>query len=467
MKFFFLTWIILAVVGIQAQSGRTPAATSAASSNVAVKMLFDEANGYNKAKFEEYEAKKVPYSEKLRQQTEREQKQLAAKHAASAGARANPSPDDVYYTGLLHWISENLDLTSESLKRYLSLPGTSPEKMQTARSIVAVIAAKQRRFDEAAATVAEYLVNTPVKASDRVRMELELAKAYHSQKRFPEAAARASEAYKAARTILIDGGITQRGLDETLDAGMQLFESYRAAGNEKEADSTLEDLRKTGAAIGSASLYAYAADKLVTYMIETGRKPAAMDRYVGLLIASGKEMPTKAAQDEALKLLKKREKQYKILGDPAPELEGIDAWFPGTPKTLQALRGKVVLLDFWATWCGPCFDAFPSLTEWHRDHAEEGLVILGVTRYYGRGEGFPMDETSEISYLKRFKQKQGLPYDFVVAKGQAAQFQYAATGLPTAVLIDRKGVVRYVESGTNPTRLEELRDVMLRLLAEK
>jgi thiol-disulfide isomerase/thioredoxin len=227
------------------------------------------------------------------------------------------------------------------------------------------------------------------------------------------------------------------------------------------------DLRKTAGAIGSPSLFAYAADKLIVFMIESGRKPLAMETFLTSLIQAGKELPTKPAQHEAIQLIKKREKQYRLLGETAPEFTTVDKWFPGTAKTLGSLRGKVVLLDFWATWCGPCYDAFPSLAEWHRDHSAEGLVILGMTRYYGQGEGFSMDNAGEIEFLKRFKDKHGLPYDFVVARDQTTQQLYAATGLPTAVLIDRKGVIRYIESGTNPTRVEELREVMLRLLAEK
>ena len=472
MRIIFVITLLALALTADAQSGRVapqPGAgpAEAVKPGVPVKTLFEEVNGYNKAKFTEYEAKKIPYSEKLRLQTEREQKQLAAKYAAAAGARSDLTTDDIYYTGLLHWIAENLDMTGETLRRFLAAPGPAADKAQTARSIVAVAAAKQRKFEEAQTFLTDYLANKPIKLSDRARMESELAKAYSAENKWPEAAVHSAEAFKAAKAVLLEGGVTQRGLDETLDAGMQLFESHRAAGNIKESDAALADLRAAGASVGSPSLYAYAADKLITYMIETGRKPQAMETYLSVLIQAGKELPSKPTQDQTVRLLKKREKQYKLLGEPAPELTGVDQWFPGKPQTLKDLRGRVVLLDFWATWCGPCFDAFPSLAEWHRDHTADGLTVLGVTRYYGQGEGLDLDNPSEILFLKRFKEKHGLAYDFVVANDQSSQFLYAATGLPTVVLIDRKGVIRYIESGTNPTRVEELRTVMLRLLAEK
>ena len=148
-------------------------------------------------------------------------------------------------------------------------------------------------------------------------------------------------------------------------------------------------------------------------------------------------------------------------------MAAIDQFFPGEKRTLADLRGKVVMLDFWATWCVPCLGAFPTMLEWKQDFGPEGFAILGITRYYGTAEGFSVDNANEVDFVKRFARDHGLSYDFLVAKDETNHRTYGAATIPTAVLIDRKGVVRYVESGTGPYRLDEMREMIARLLAEK
>ena len=432
-----------------------------------VKQMFDEANTYSRTKFAEFEQKKIGYSERLRLQTEREQKQLAAKYAAALSTQSNLAGEDLYYLGLLHWIAENLDGTTDSLKKYLAAE-PSPEKTQTARSILVVIAAKRKNFDEASKYLADYLKSEPQKLTERARMENELAKAYLAAKDYTAAAPHAAEAFNTSREILSEPKSGPRGLDELLDAGMLYFEAQSGAGNMQQAEDILNNLRKTAASIGNGSLFYYAADKLALYQIETGRKPLALETFSATLTQAEKQFPaTNDANKDLVYRLKRREKQYKMIGEPAPEFVGVDQWFPGTAKTLADLKGKVILLDFWATWCGPCFDAFPAFSEWHQDLASEGLVVLGLTRYYGRADGLDADEVHEKAFLERFREKQRLPYDFVVMRDAQTQNLYTATALPTTVLIDRKGRVRLVESGTNPTRIEEMRLMVLKLLAEK
>jgi len=471
MRLFTVLLIVPLFVGVcTAQSRRVmpgPTAATTSSPATSIKEMFDEANSYNKRKFVEFEQKKLPVSEALIQQTQRERKQLAARYAAEAATRGELGGDDLYYFGMLHWVADNLDGAREAFSKYLTAADLPPEKSQDARAIVAMIYARQRKYADADKMLAEYLRNTPVRLTQQAQIEKEMARGLIDIKNFADAAPHAQRAYDAYRAMIDDASKRAGFVDELIDSGFTAYNTYRELADKARADAVLDDMKKASVAYKLADLWYFTVDKQITYQIETGRKPQALTYFAQATASLEKELPPSTNRDAIAIRFKRRGVQYKLLNEPAPQLNQIDHYLIGPTQTLADMRGKVVLLDFWATWCAPCIDAFPTVLEWQRELGDKGLTVFGLTRYYGQAGGFAVDNASEVEYLKNFAAAHNLTYDLAVARDETNHRTYGASAIPTAVLIDRRGVVRYIETGTSPYRLQELREMIDKLLAEK
>ena len=117
-------------------------------------------------------------------------------------------------------------------------------------------------------------------------------------------------------------------------------------------------------------------------------------------------------------------------GKPAPKL-GLDGWINSKPLSLKDLKGKIVVLDFWATWCGPCIRAVPHTNEMMEKYADKGVVFIGVCAKSGSEK------------MAAMVKEHGIKYPVAVDAG--ANAAYRANSFPDYYLIDRSGVLRWAD----------------------
>ena len=141
-------------------------------------------------------------------------------------------------------------------------------------------------------------------------------------------------------------------------------------------------------------------------------------------------------------------KEREALNKPAPAWAE-HAWIGSEPLSIEELKGKVVLIDFFATWCQPCIRAFPKLREWQENYGDDGLAIVGLTTYQGRYEGSMVEPQEEMDKLTNdFIPKHEITWPVGVEKnGRQTMQDYNVQGIPQIVLLDRDGKVQYVKVG--------------------
>lgn len=443
---FACLFCILAVCSTMAQAGSvketSPLTTDAKPSSTAKPtdgddarspaQLFEEADKYAQKKFDDFQKRHMPFDARLSDKIKQEQRELAARYAALLAAR-KVDGQDVYYLGLLFNLARNSDAAYETMRRFLNEnPNATGEPAQNARAVVVMQAVKKGLLPEAESRLAEYAKNQPQVAEDRYNLESWITNSYFKSKDYEHAQPHAQELFNAAKLVAKskDPFARDKMLNETV---LVLSEIDLKLKKKDEAVASVQDLRQLALGLPSGNLYKLALRRLIDVAPD-------IDPF-----KSFPETPVSA---------------------PAPREIVAQEWIDQQPVKLADLRGHVVMLDFWATWCGPCRATFPRLQKWHESYKDKGLVILGVTNFEGRAEGKQLNHAQELDYLREFKKKFHLPYGFVVADSKQNDLNYAVSSIPTTFLIDRRGVVRFISVGSSDMEASMLNKMIKKLIEE-
>lgn len=135
-------------------------------------------------------------------------------------------------------------------------------------------------------------------------------------------------------------------------------------------------------------------------------------------------------------------------GAPAPEVAAARLGEPASHLSLRSMRGQVVYVDFWASWCVPCRLSMPALDALYREHRARGFTVVGINK----------DVSAEDA--ARFLKRVPVTFPLVQDTGDVAARAFDVKAMPSGYLVDRRGVVRKVHRGfTGETAAELAREI--------
>ena len=277
---------------------------------------------------------------------------------------------------------------------------------------------------------------------------------------------------------LIDDVISEDGklLDEAKMVKVQILISRKKVDDAYSVFNEIESSENKGLDYYSALMnFAFeASDKSVRKkysqeLIDAPQLPEEFKRYEYMFyanlasiakeekdIAGAKEILTKAIEitndPRGKKSLESELSQIEFLGKKAPSISA-ETWVNSTALSLDKLKGKVVIIDFWAPWCSPCRAVIPGLIEEYGKRKDDGLVVIGFTKLYGSyrddmQNAGKVDRDKEIELIKGFAERFKIDYPVAISDEGTDFDSYMISGIPTMIFIDRDGNVDYIKIGS-------------------
>jgi thiol-disulfide isomerase/thioredoxin len=170
----------------------------------------------------------------------------------------------------------------------------------------------------------------------------------------------------------------------------------------------------------------------------------------------GTESATSAARvlQQLERAAESKARVAKLIGQPAPEIDF--TWSSeGELTQLSTLRGKVVVLDFWATWCGPCVASFPQVRELAEHYKDSPVVVLGVTSLQGQVHGLEArpintrdDPEREHALMHDYIKAKEITWPIVFSRQEVFNPDYGVEGIPYVAIVAPDGTIRH--AGLHP-----------------
>lgn len=241
---------------------------------------------------------------------------------------------------------------------------------------------------------------------------------------------------------------------------MLALEKTRNANNPnykpKPDDERLKELEVQGKNAGDSTKFLF-VEKRAELLSDAGRKAEALKALDDFMATLDATAPARRQANGA-------RVQMSLPGAPAPAITFERGY--GEFKGLEALKGKVVILDFFAHWCGPCIASFPDMKQLYSDFKGKGLEIVGFTTYYGyykteRG----ISKDAEFAKMADFIKEYDLPWPVVY--GERTNFDaYGVTGIPHVAVVGRDGSVKKIKVGYSAASFKEFREYIEKLINE-
>lgn len=255
------------------------------------------------------------------------------------------------------------------------------------------------------------------------------------------------EAEPAARRVLADNTLGDAGLKAYARLVDLVAKADRGAFDE--ALQTMEAIVQRG------------PEQAPTRVLDPSTALALGEAYVQRLASGGRydiarracELISKRASDEGVRShFANRLRQLELVGQPAPAIEGTDA--DGKQVRLADLKGQVVLIDFWATWCPPCGPQMARYAELIEAHGDRGFTILGINLDTSGDE--PKEKAAVQTSVRAFLAAHNASWPNLVGAPGAtnAAEAYRVTEIPSTFLVSADGRVLHVD--VTPDRLESL-----------